>query len=220
MKEIKLLDLTKKLELSLEKAGFINQPKMAVKLAVDKSGSMYNEFRCGWVQNVIDLFIAAAMKFDDNGKLEVGFFDYSFTRTRDATEEDIGSYVRKYGIEAGGLTNFAEAVEEFKWKDKKLFGLFKRGKSSPPVYICLITDGENQDRTEFEKQLDSLKNTYLQIIAIGNEVDEVYLQQVAYKYENVGVIFLQHPLGITIEQFYSMILHNEFKQFSTKHGAM
>lgn len=36
MKEIKLLDLTKKLELSLEKAGFINQPKMAVRLAVDK----------------------------------------------------------------------------------------------------------------------------------------------------------------------------------------
>lgn len=98
-----MLDLNKALELNLQKAQIFTPIKMSVKLAVDKSGSMDDEFRCGWVQDTIDLFLAAAMKFDDDGKMEIGFFNTEFKRTRDVTIDDAHTYIKKEGIyESGG----------------------------------------------------------------------------------------------------------------------
>lgn len=216
MENGKLLDLTKKLELNLSKNGWIDVPKMEVKLAVDKSGSMDDEFRCGWVQNTIDLFIAAALKFDDNGKLEIGFFNTSFKRTPDATANDIETYVSKHGIYASGGTCFADAIKEFKG-EKAGGGFFGFGKKqNKPTYIGLITDGDNNDKYEFEKQLDSLENTYVQIIAIGNGVDKRYLDKVADKYDTVEVMYLPNPRSLSVDDFYSKMLNEEFKRFATK----
>jgi uncharacterized protein with von Willebrand factor type A (vWA) domain len=216
MENGKLLDLTKTLELNLTKNNWSSVPKMEVKLAVDKSGSMDDEFRCGWVQNTIDLFIAAALKFDDNGKLEIGFFNTSFKQTPDATAADIETYVRKHGINAGGGTNFADAIATFKGS-KVSGGFFGFGKKeTKPTYIGLITDGDNSDKREFEKQLDSLENTYVQIIAIGTGVDKKYLNYIADKYDTVEVMYLPNPRSLSVDEFYGKMLNEEFKQFAFK----
>lgn len=212
-----LLDLTKSLELNLQKQNFFQVPKMAVKIAVDKSGSMDDEFRSGWVQDTIDLFLAAAMKFDDDGKMEIGFFNTDFERTPDVTAEDNEKYIRKHGIYAGGGTNFAGAIRSLGEREKSggFFGFGGKVDTSKKQYIALITDGDNGDKAEFERALDSLENTFVQIVAIGNGVPETYLKRVAQK-PNVEVVFLRNPKGVSVDQFYEMLLNEDLKQFCEK----
>ena len=209
-----LLDLNKALELNLEKAEIFTPITMAVKLAVDKSGSMDDEFRCGWVQDTIDLFLAAAMKFDDDGKMEVGFFNTSFKRTPDVTAEDHGIYLRKHGITAGGGTNFADAIKGLKGANKT--GFFGFGKAATPTYIGFITDGDNGDKADFEKQLDSLENTFVQIIAIGTGCNKRYLDMIGERYDTVEVLYIPDPKAVTQDKFYELMLNKEFKAFATK----
>lgn len=219
-----MLDLTKALELNLEKAQIFTPITMAVKLAVDKSGSMQDEFQCGWVQDTLDLFLAAAMKFDDDGKMEIGFFNTSFERTPDMTVEDAHVYIKKHRISAGGGTNFADAIKGLKGSAeavKKGFfgGLFSRGaptERATPTYLALITDGENNDKREFEAQLDSLENTFVQIVAIGNGCNKRYLDQVAAKYDTVEVLYIPNPKAVDQNKFYELLLNEEFKAFATK----
>jgi uncharacterized protein YegL len=215
-----MLDLTKALELNLVKADILTVPKMAVKLAVDKSGSMDDEFRCGWVQDTLDLFLAAAMKFDDDGKMEIGFFNTSFKKERDMVEADAGQYIRKERIVAGGGTNFAEAIAQLKGSFKPVKsgffgGLFGRGAPEKVVatYLALITDGQNNDQYEFESQLDSLENTFVQIVAIGSGCDKRYLDYIADKYDTVEVLYVANPKAVTQDKFYELLLNEEFKAF-------
>ena len=211
-----MLDLTKALELNLEKAQIFTPIKMAVKLAVDKSGSMDDEFRCGWVQDTLDLFLAAAMKFDDDGKMEIGFFNSSFERTPDMTVEDAHVYIKKHRISAGGGTNFADAIKGLKG-EAKTKGFFGFGsKPQTPTYLALITDGENNDKREFEAQLDSLENTFVQIVAIGNGCNKRYLDAVAAKYDTVEVLYIPNPKAVDQNKFYELLLNEEFKAFATK----
>ena len=209
-----MLDLTKALELNLEKAQIFTPITMAVKLAVDKSGSMSDEFACGWVQDTLDLFLAAAMKFDDDGKMEIGFFNGSFDRTPDMTVEDAHVYINKHKIRAGGGTNFADAIKGLKGSNKG--GFFSFGKKPTPVYLALITDGENSDHREFEAQLDSLENTFVQIVAIGNGVNKRYLDAVAAKYDTVEVLYISNPKAVDQSKFYELLLNEEFKAFAVK----
>jgi hypothetical protein len=207
-----MLDLTKSLELNLAKAQIFTPITMAVKIAVDKSGSMDDEFRCGWVQDTIDLFLAAAMKFDDDGKMEMGFFNTKFERTPDATVDDHGTYIRKHRISAGGGTSFADAIKGLKGSNKS--GFFSFGKKATPTYLALITDGENNDKPEFEKQLDSLENTFVQIVAIGNGCDKRYLDAIAAKYDTVEVLYIPNPKAVDQNKFYELLLNEEFKAFA------
>lgn len=235
-----IISLEKKLTISLEKAGFSKIPKMEVKALVDKSGSMSDEFACGWVQSTLDLFLVAALKFDDDGALQVGFFNTGFTQTPDMKESDIGVYVRKHNIYASGGTCFAEGIKAFKQGGDatparvsaeqpktgflgRLFGSTPKvaevvvetpvAKSSIPTYIAMITDGENSDKTAFEAQLATMGNTFLQIIGIGNGVDKRYLDRVANMYDNVSVMYIPNPKAVDDAGFYDMLFNADLKKF-------
>lgn len=216
-----ILDLTKKLELNLNKAQIFDLPKMDTKLAVDKSGSMSEEFSCGWVDKTIDLFIAAAMKFDDNGRLEMGFFNSSFHSAPDATEADAGSYTAKHKINADGGTNYAPAIEGLANKPStisqakglfgKLFGSSVEIAPTKPAYIGFITDGDPQDYAEFERALDKMdKRNYVQLIAIGNQVNVNRLERSAQR-DNVGFMHIPNPHIVTEDKFYEMLCNEELK---------
>lgn len=116
MPDINILDLSKKFTLNLEKAGVLIIPTLAARLAVDKSGSMDDEFRDGLVDRTIALFSAAALKFDDDGQLEMGFFNNYMERTPDATANDNGNYLRRVRQSAGGGTSYAPIIVEFESK--------------------------------------------------------------------------------------------------------
>lgn len=213
---VQLLDLTKSLELNLQKANFVSIPKMAVKLAVDKSGSMRYEFQSGWVQDTIDLFLAAAMKFDDDGVMEIGFFNSEFERTPDVTAADAGVYIRNEGIYVEGGTEFSGAVSQLGTREKKggFFGFGGKVDTSHPIYIALITDGENQDKYETETALSRLENTFVQVVAIGNGVDRRYLDTLHRQFSHVSVIYMPDPSRVDSDKFYELLLNEELKKFA------
>lgn len=217
------LDLSKKFELNLQKAGIVNIPTMVTKLAVDKSGSMSEEFANGWVQRTIDLFIAAAMKFDDNGELDIGFFDTSMRLTENAVAEDVGSYLKTKGrhINANNGTSYAPIIEAFEQNAEtekpgffgRLFG-GKKEASEPQMrqYAGVITDGDAGDNSKFESVMSQTNgNTFYQFIAIGNQVNLRYLQGIADKYSHVAFAHIPNPHSMTDDSFYELICNEKLK---------
>lgn len=236
-----ILDLSKKFEqtiiLNLQKAGVFQIPTMATRLAVDESGSMDDEFRTGLVDRTIALFTAAALKFDDDGLLEMGFFNHRFTLTEDATAADKGNYLKRVPRSAGGGTNYAPIIEAFETKKvagaakpaaaapekKGFFGRLFGGATSTPVeeavrsgecehraYVGIITDGDAGDESVFERRLAATSgDTFYQFIAIGTQVTTRYLAGLAEKYPHVSFIHLPNPKSVTDEQFYEQIANDK-----------
>lgn len=234
------LDLNKKTELltlNLSKAGVLNIPTMEVRLAIDKSGSMDDEFRTGLVDRTVDLFLAAGLKFDDNGSLDVGFFNNDFHSAPTALAEDAGRYLKKARQSAGGGTSYAPIIENFETKlnlnasgqpaseKKGIFGsLFGAKKDSMPAGECkyraytgIITDGDNSDKGQFERALNNTSgDTFFQFIAIGTDIHPDYLTRLADKYKHVSFIHIKHPKQTTDEQFYEALCNAKLAAWINK----
>lgn len=227
-----LLDLTKKLELCLTKANVTTIPTLATHLAVDCSGSMSDEFREGYVQHIVNLFLAAAMKFDDDGELQVGTFNTRFRSHRPATKEDLNSYVSKERLYADGGTKYAPIWEDFVLPYQREMsaqpssgGMLSKifGKSKPAEkpkargYFCMITDGDNDDRREFEASLAKMEadQVFIQVIALGTQVNVNYLSSIATEYDNVSFIQLKQPKKVTDESFYESLCNPKFTKWTS-----
>jgi hypothetical protein len=220
-----VLDLKKKFELNLIKANILNVPILQARAAIDKSGSMDNLFKRGWVDTALDLFIGAALKFDDNGELEVGFFNTNFQQTSVATADDGGKYMLTKGKSqyAGGGTSFAPIIESFenwpKEEEKKpgfFAGLFAKKAPSDiepqlRAYVGVITDGDNGDRRQFEEILDKTDgNTFYQFIGIGDGVDKSYLESISKRYKHVSFVHIKDPTKMTPDSFYAELCNPKF----------
>lgn len=231
------LDLTKKTELlslNLTKVGIVDIPVMEVRLAIDKSGSMHQEFNNGLVDRTVDLFLAAGLKFDDNQSLDVGFFNERFHDAPTAVEADAGHYLKKARQSASGGTCYAPIIQNFETKQVKLAAtpleptkkagffssLFKSapievddvaGQSEYRAYTGIITDGDNSDKRLFEQELaNSSGDTFFQFIAIGTGVHPTYLHDLAAKYDHVAVFVIKNPAACSDEQFYELLCHDKF----------
>lgn len=219
-----ILDLTKKFELNLQKADILSIPKMDTKLAVDKSGSMDDEFRCGWVDKTIDLFIAASMKFDDDGVLEIGFFNHGYIDTPDATAADAGNYTRKHGLSADGGTSYAPPIKalankpDIVSKAKGFLGKLFGGKEEAPAavkpaYIGMVTDGDAMDFDDFVATVHAMdKRNFLQIIAIGNQVTLHKFASVT-RLPNVALLHIPDPHKLTDDGFYELLCNEKLRSW-------
>lgn len=111
-----VLNMKKSFELNMtkamEKQGVVTFPILRTRAAIDASGSMDSNFRSGYVSTSVDRFIAAALKFDDNGELEIGFFNTRFLETPVAVLADAGVYMNTKArtVGASGGTEFAPIV--------------------------------------------------------------------------------------------------------------
>jgi hypothetical protein len=210
-----VLDLSKAFELNLTKAGLPANLRMQARLAIDRSPSMYDEFACGWVAKAVDIFLGAALRFDDDGNLTVGAFDEGFKSMPDATIEDAGVYVRKHGLDAtGNGTNYGPVIKNMAHLKKPgFFGrLFGGSAGKDPVYLGMITDGDCQDRGDFEAALHDVKasESFIHIFGIGNQVNVRYMQQIANRHPNVAFDHIPDPHGMTAETFYTMMCDSKF----------
>jgi hypothetical protein len=108
-----VLNMAKTFELNMQKKGVVTFPILRTRAAIDASGSMSSNFASGYVSTSVDRFIAAALKFDDNGELEIGFFNTRFLETPVAVLEDAGVYMQTKArtISASGGTEFEPIVE-------------------------------------------------------------------------------------------------------------
>lgn len=230
-----LLDLTKKFELNLQKAGVVNIPTLEVMLAIDKSGSMHGLYSRGYVDRAVNLFLPLALKFDDNQQIEVGFFNSEFEEAPFALAEDCGKYLAKSGQSADGGTCFAPIIEAFETKRGNTVtevvttaakGLWAKltGKTTTETvtttaptqtqfraYAAVITDGANFDKREFEAELAKTNGgTFYQFIGIGSGVETAYLTGIANKYPHVAYFELRDPANFTDETFYEEIVNAKF----------
>ena len=212
------LDLEKKVEtftLSLEKAGVFQIPVLEARLAVDMSSSMSGEFSNGLVDRTVDLFIAAALKFDDNGSLDVGFFNSTFHKAPNATAADAGQYLKKSGKRANGGTNYAPIIENFESTTKGGFWAGLTGKKAKNRgYTAIITDGDNFDEAAFETALSKTSgDTFFQFIGIGTQVSKRYLKGIADRYPHVAFFIIERPLKVTDEEFYEMLCNDKLTKW-------
>lgn len=206
-----VLDLSKKFELNLQKAGFDTIPTMRTRLAVDKSGSMNGLFSRGFVQSSIELFMGAASKFDDNGELEYVFFNTSSSKIASV---GVADYARISIPSAVGATNYVPALKQLVDTDSgnKASGIFggmfgkKVETSNDPVYVGFITDGEPSDLGSTEKLLDKLAGTrnFIQFIILGNDISKS-TQKVLAKHQNCAVSVIDNPSSMTVDELYNVI---------------
>lgn len=235
MRKKVVLDMSKTFEEAMTKKGIITFPVLRTRAAIDKSGSMEGNFRNGYVGRSVDRFIAAALKFDDNGELEIGFFDTNFEETPVATLEDAGQYMITKGarIFANGGTEFAPIVAWTLEEDTRegaaqqasggFFGGIKKlfGAAPAPVastlpdcgqYTGIITDGANNDKGAFEallKKTDA-KDSFFQFIGIGGSVDVSYLDSLERRFPNVGFVHIKDPRKVDDDAFYELLANDRF----------
>lgn len=82
-----------KVGIILAKGGITKVPPIRVGLALDISGSAQDLYDSGVIQETVDRLIPIAMKFDDNGELDMWSFTTGFDRLESASADDEGSYV-------------------------------------------------------------------------------------------------------------------------------
>ncbi|HCL4480377.1 TPA: VWA domain-containing protein [Clostridium botulinum] len=138
-----------------------------VAVVMDYSGSMDYYYKQGLVQDLVERLLPIALKFDDNGELDMWLFDNRFRRLSSVTEDNFYNYVNREVIEKGygmGGTNYSPVMKDI---------LKKYVKDEPidyPSLVIFITDGDNFDKDEAEEIIKkaSKHNVFWQFIGIGN----------------------------------------------------
>ena len=158
--------------ISLEKKSGINFDGHRAKVAVvmDYSGSMSSLYRSGAVQNVLTRLMPLALRFDDNGELDVWIFDNSYHRLESMNLSNFESYVKEEIIGKGyrmGCTSYAPVLQDVLRK----YFVEDAATSNIPTFVVFITDGSNDDRRATNEVIkeSSYKNIFIQFVGIGNE---------------------------------------------------
>lgn len=164
-----IVDLTKRTGVDLSKH------IARVVVVLDISGSMDWQYSNGAVQAALSRILPIALRFDDDGQLEVYLFNNSVKHIESMNIDNFENYVKKVilsNTSIFGGTSYAPPI--------KMVSKDYNDGSPYPAFCVFITDGENGDRTEADKALEKAKklgSTYFQFVGIGNERFN-YLQKI------------------------------------------
>jgi von Willebrand factor type A domain. len=152
--------------LCMEKKGLSNV-KARVGVAMDYSGSMEDEYLDGLVQATIERILPLALRFDDNGELDMWLFDDNFRSLPTVTTNNFYGYVQKEILDKKyrmGGTNYAPVMKDI------MSRYMKKEPSDMPTYILFVTDGDNSDKAETERVIreSANHNIFWQFVGIGN----------------------------------------------------
>lgn len=199
-----LIDLTKKTGVSFEG----HMAKVAV--VMDYSGSMSMLYRKGEVQKALTRIMPIALKFDDNGELEVWLFNDAHARVEPMTLENYSTYVKRE-VENSHLgwggTKYAPVLKDVL---KKYF-VEEKATSDIPTFVIFITDGENTDKAETDKVIRQAakENIFIQFVGIGDE-NFRYLEKLddleGREVDNTGFIKVEDMGQVDDEALYNMLL--------------
>jgi hypothetical protein len=194
-------DLQKKEKLVtdlLAKKGVTKAPVMRVGAALDISYSMRPHINDGKpgnrLQKTVDQLMGPALKFDDNGEIDMFKFDDQCEYVGTCSPKTYSNYVEKNGIRIRGGTAYTpivEAAQKFFFGSTKQVvvepakkGLFGFGgkpavtataraekADNSPVLMMVITDGEVgvRDRDDCERALRAAisTNIYYHFVGVG-----------------------------------------------------
>lgn len=139
-----------------------------VGVAMDYSGSMSSEYKRGIVQDIVERLLPLALKFDDNGELDMWLFENGSRRLPTVTIDNFYQYVdreilaKKWHM---GGTEYAPVMRDIMNK------YINEDPSGTPTYIIFITDGDNSDKRKTEEVIreSSKYNIFWQFVGIGND---------------------------------------------------
>ena len=166
-----LVSLVKQAGVSLEKRG-LGEHTARVALCIDISASMSGLFRRGAVQRLAERVLALAMRFDDDGAVDVFLFGRDAHVTPPMTLDNSASYLERalkaHPLE--GATFYGKAMREVR---EHYFGS-SSARTAPlqetvPVYVMFLTDGEPNDRKDAEEQVraGAYEPLFWQFMGIG-----------------------------------------------------
>lgn len=198
--------------ISLEKKSGIGFGSHRAKVAVvmDYSGSMSNLYRNGTVQNVLTRLMPLALRFDDNGELDVWIFHQSFYRIESMNLDNFDNYVKEEIISKGyrmGCTSYAPVLEDVLHK----YFVEDASTSNIPTFVVFITDGNNDDKraTNNIVKESAYKNIFVQFVGIGNDSFE-YLERLddltGRPVDNTGFIRVDDISRIDDETLFNRLL--------------
>ncbi len=132
-----LLKKTQAVGVSLSKKN-LTGIRAQVVLVLDHSGSMYEDYESGKVQDLVERFLAFALNVDIDGTVPVIPFD---SRVKPTVEVDMSNYSNVvarsiYKRNDMGSTNLADALHEVRELANK---------TDDPLYVAIVTDGNPND---------------------------------------------------------------------------
>lgn len=138
-----------------------------VAVVLDYSISMATLYKNGTVQAVLERLLPLALKFDDNGELEIWIFEDRFNRLDDININNYYNYIknenilRKYRM---GGTNYAPVMKDVLKK------YTVEDKSDTPTLVLFLTDGDNFDKREATNVIKKASKypIFWQFIGLGN----------------------------------------------------
>lgn len=167
----KILDLSKKAKVSLEKVGLHNH-NAKVALCLDISGSMSGLYRSGKIQEFAERILALGTRFDDDGSIDIFLFGNNAHDAGELTIDNFNGFVneliRRYPLE--GSTYYGKAMRVIR---EHYFGSSSMRhmpiSSDVPVYVMFVTDGATFDKQETINhiQSSSYEPIFWQFMAIG-----------------------------------------------------
>lgn len=231
-------------KVSLKKSGVVKEKIiLRVAAALDRSGSMSNNFMSGRVSEFVDRLLPVADQFDDNGEIDMWAFNTTSVELPPATPANYGGYVEKElrGLHIQGGTCYSPVIEdiahhyfgvEAQTVTQKASGFFGKlfGKTTEstevkgvtesdiPALVFFITDGANgdEDRTRVTMQRLKDEKVYWMMVGIGNNESEFrFIKSLAAEYGNVGFIHFK-SLDLSDEQIYDSIINGELASWINK----
>lgn len=167
----KILDLSKKAKVSLEKVGLQNH-HAKVALCLDISGSMSGLYRSGKIQEFAERILALGTRFDDDGSIDIFLFGANGHEAGELTIDNFNGFVhqliRRYPLE--GSTYYGKVMKMIR---QHYFGsASKRNQpisNEMPVYVMFVTDGATFDKQETTSHIQnsSYEPIFWQFMAIG-----------------------------------------------------
>ncbi|UBV44622.1 VWA domain-containing protein (plasmid) [Deinococcus taeanensis] len=128
-----LVSLIKAAQVSLEKRG-LDDARYRVKLVLDISGSMHDEYRTGAVQELANRALALAVRLDDDGEVDVYLFGIKPHRKGKLSLDNARSFVQGMRVKLEGGTHYGP-VMAFVRED-----VSREGRDLPTL-VLFITDG-------------------------------------------------------------------------------
>lgn len=198
--------------ISLEKKSGLSFADHRAKVAVvmDYSGSMSSLYRSGAVQEVLTRLMPLALRFDDNGELDVWLFHHHYYRVESMNLNNFENYVKDEITSKNyrmGTTSYAPVLEDVLRK----YFVEDAATSNIPTFVVFITDGSNDDKratNEIIKE-SSYKNIFIQFVGIGNERFE-YLERLddltGRPVDNTGFIKVSDMARLSDEQLFDLLL--------------
>jgi hypothetical protein len=209
---LQLLNLRKEnvISLCLDKPTIANQVSR-VAVVMDYSGSMSSLYQNGTVQAIIERLLPIAMKFDDNGEMEMWIFENGYRRLPNINLNNYYGYVQREILDKkyrmGGTEYAPVMVDVFnKYMHEEV--------SNIPNYVLFITDGENCDKTKSTNIIKKVSKypIFWQFIGIGDERFSFLqgLDDLEGRYvDNANFFALNDFQNITDDELYKRLL-NEY----------